>query len=190
MKIFGNVQLSILLTDAIRHVLTYAKFLMKLCTPHRKIRKIQLSENASAIIQIDLPRKMKDPGTPLITCKIGGISFQNALLDLGASVSLMLAALYEQFQLGELKPTTVILQLVDRSAKTPRRLVEDVIVKIKGCRYAIIKWDGPYNIINIEEHGAILIDDLKLGQTFKVNSQRLKPYFEHELKPKREFIFL
>ncbi|CAA7396106.1 unnamed protein product [Spirodela intermedia] len=41
------------------------------------------------------------------------------------------------FQLGKLKPTVVILQLVDKSAKTPRGLIEDVIVKIKRLKFVI-----------------------------------------------------
>jgi hypothetical protein len=38
--------------------------------------------------------------------------------------------MYQQLGLGELKPTTVILQLADRSIKKPRGIVEDVIIKV------------------------------------------------------------
>jgi hypothetical protein len=37
---------------------------------------------------------------------------------------------YQQLDLGELKPTIVILQLADRSNKKPRGIVEDVIIKV------------------------------------------------------------
>jgi hypothetical protein len=37
---------------------------------------------------------------------------------------------YQQLGLGELKPTTVILQLADRSIKKPRGIIEDVIIKV------------------------------------------------------------
>ena len=39
-------------------------------------------------------------------------------------------SLYEEFRLGELKPTTVTLQLADRSLKVPRGMIEDVLVKV------------------------------------------------------------
>ncbi|CAA6656999.1 unnamed protein product [Spirodela intermedia] len=37
----------------------------------------------------------------------------------------------------ELKPTIVELQLADRSIKTPRGLLEDVIIYVKGCRFLV-----------------------------------------------------
>jgi hypothetical protein len=37
---------------------------------------------------------------------------------------------YQQLGLGELKPTIVILQLVDQSIKKPRGIVEYVIIKV------------------------------------------------------------
>ena len=38
--------------------------------------------------------------------------------------------MYEEFGLGELKPTTVTLQLADRSLREPRGMIEDVLVKV------------------------------------------------------------
>ena len=52
---------------------------------------------------------MKDPGAPLISCVIGGITFEKALLDLGANVNLLPTSVYEKFGIGELKPSSVIL---------------------------------------------------------------------------------
>jgi hypothetical protein len=37
---------------------------------------------------------------------------------------------YQQLGLGELKPTTMILQLADRSIKKPRGIIKDVIIKV------------------------------------------------------------
>jgi hypothetical protein len=45
-------------------------------------------------------------------------------------VNLLPYSMYQQLGLGELKPTTVILQLADRSIKKPRGIVEDVIIKV------------------------------------------------------------
>jgi len=42
------------------------------------------------------------------------------------------------------------------------------------------KWSGPYVVQNVSPHGAIEISDPKNGNTFKVNGQRLKPFFTME----------
>ena len=39
-------------------------------------------------------------------------------------------SIFRRLGLGEAKPTTVNLQLVDRSLKNPRGVIEDVLVKV------------------------------------------------------------
>ena len=46
------------------------------------------------------------------------------LLDLGASVNLLLYSIYLQLGLGKLKPTLVTFQLADTSIKIPRGIVD------------------------------------------------------------------
>jgi hypothetical protein len=45
-------------------------------------------------------------------------------------VNLLPYSVYQQLGLGELKPTTVILQLADQSIKKPRGIIEDIIIKV------------------------------------------------------------
>ncbi|XP_060973999.1 uncharacterized protein LOC133039182 [Cannabis sativa] len=45
------------------------------------------------------------------------------------------AFLTEQVSLGEIKPTSVVLQLADRSIKKPRGIVEDVLIKVGKFYY-------------------------------------------------------
>ena len=52
------------------------------------------------------------------------------MLDLGASVNLLPYSVYEKLGLGELKPTSIILQLANRSAIVPKGVVEDVLVQV------------------------------------------------------------
>ena len=47
-----------------------------------------------------------------------------------ASVNLLPYSIYVQLGLGELKPTSMTLQLADRSVKVPRGIVEDVLIKV------------------------------------------------------------
>jgi hypothetical protein len=39
--------------------------------------------------------------------------------------------------LGDLKPTSITLQLVDRLVRTPRGIVEDVLIKIENFYYPV-----------------------------------------------------
>ncbi|XP_059650641.1 uncharacterized protein LOC132296454 [Cornus florida] len=106
-----------------------------MCTQKRRSsnhipKKVLLTEQVSSIIQHCTTPKFKDPGAPTISCTIGNHQIERALLDLGPSVNLLPYSVYLQLKLGELKSTSIILQLVDRSTKQPRGVVEDVIIKV------------------------------------------------------------
>ena len=77
---FKKVTITIPLIEAIKHIPLYAKFLKGICTPHRNPKRIQLSEMVSSIMMNSLPIKKRDPGAPLITSEIGGMSFTRSLL--------------------------------------------------------------------------------------------------------------
>ncbi|XP_040998165.1 uncharacterized protein LOC121244208 [Juglans microcarpa x Juglans regia] len=140
LDIFRQVRINIHLLDAIQQIPTYAKILKDLYTVKRKLnvqKKAFLTEQVSAIIQSNTPPKYKDPGSPTIDCVIGSSKIGQALLNLGSSVNLLPYNTYEQLGLGELKPTSIILQLDDRSIKKPRGVVEDVLVKVDKFYYPV-----------------------------------------------------
>jgi hypothetical protein len=68
---------------------------------------------------------------------IGDNKVERALLDLGASVNLLPYSVYVQLGLGELKPTSVTLQLADISVKVPRGIIEDVLIKVDKFYYPV-----------------------------------------------------
>ena len=111
-KLFKQVHINLPPLDMIQHIPTYAKFLQKLCIQKYEsliTKRIMLSEDVSAILLNPLPQKMKNPSVLLISCVIGGITFDGTLLDLGDSMNLLPTSIYEKFEIGELKPTLVIL---------------------------------------------------------------------------------
>ncbi|XP_058217314.1 uncharacterized protein LOC131328383 [Rhododendron vialii] len=79
----------------------------------------------------------KDPGRPTIAVTIGGKRIEQALLDLGASVNLLPYSVYQELGLGEMKLTRVTLQLADQSVRTPRGVVEDVLVQVDQFVYPV-----------------------------------------------------
>ncbi|KAM6553921.1 hypothetical protein CsatB_014683 [Cannabis sativa] len=99
-----------------------------------------LTEQVSSIIQYKSLVKYKDPGCPTISCIIGDHFINKALLDLGASVNLLPYSVYKQLGLGELKPTSITLQLADRSVKIPRgRPFLATSNAIINCRNGVLK---------------------------------------------------
>jgi hypothetical protein len=131
LETFKQVRINISLLDAIKHVPSYAKFLKDLCTVKRKLnvkKKAFLAKQATVILQNNNALKYKDIGCPTISCFIGEHKIEKALLDLGASVNLLPYSVFQNLNLGELKPTSVTLLLADRSVKVLRGIVEDVLV--------------------------------------------------------------
>ncbi|GAV75739.1 LOW QUALITY PROTEIN: hypothetical protein CFOL_v3_19215, partial [Cephalotus follicularis] len=121
MELFKQVQINLPLLDVIQ-VPAYANFLKDLCTTKRKLKMhipktVYLTEWVSAVISNKLPHKIKNLGAPLISCKIGNLLIERALLDLGASVN--------------------ILPVADRSLKISKGFIEDVLLKVDELYFPV-----------------------------------------------------
>jgi hypothetical protein len=77
---------------------------------------IKLTEECSVAI-LNTSIKKNDPGCPTIDCSIGDQYFDNALCDLGASVSVMPKAIFDKLPHAKLDPTLMCLQLADQSLR-------------------------------------------------------------------------
>jgi hypothetical protein len=68
---------------------------------------------------------------------IGISPIERALLDLRASVNLLSYSVYVQLGLGELKPTSMMLQFANKSMKIPRGIVVDVLIKVEKFYFPV-----------------------------------------------------
>ncbi|XP_027364484.1 uncharacterized protein LOC113871591 [Abrus precatorius] len=112
---------------------SYAKFMKELLSKKRKLENdkiVPLTEEFSAILQRKLPKKLKDPGSFSIPSSIGNCTIGKDLCDLGASINLMPLAIMKRLGIEEVKPTSITLQLTNRSYTYPYGVVEDLLVKI------------------------------------------------------------
>ena len=156
----------------IKQVPTYAKFFKDLCIVKRGLnvnKKAFLTEQVSAIIQCKTPVKYKDPGCPTISVNIGGTCVEKALLDLGASVNLLPYSMYNQLGLGELKPTSITLSLIDRCIKIPKGTVEDVLIQVDKFYY-------PVDFVVLDTEPAIVMANyvpIILGRPFLATSNAI-----------------
>ncbi|XP_026428652.1 uncharacterized protein LOC113324550 [Papaver somniferum] len=131
LDIFRKIHVNIPLVDAIKQVPKYARILKDLCTNKQRLtgyEVMKVGENTSSILQKKLPLKCKDPGSFDIPIVIGNTMFNKVMLDLGASVNVMPASIYNSLNLGPLKETSI--QLDDRSNVYPRGIIEDILVQV------------------------------------------------------------
>ncbi|GKE81405.1 hypothetical protein Tco_1551405, partial [Tanacetum coccineum] len=91
---------------------------------------LQFLEAYSEASHIDnsIPRKEKDPGSFTLPCFINNVCFDNSLVDLGASVSVMPLSTYLNLGLGELAHTKLTVELADRTVKYPKEIAKNVLV--------------------------------------------------------------
>jgi len=118
----------------------YARFLKDLCITKRATsvpKKAFLASSASSILSHQILVKCKDPGCPNISVVIGDQLIHRVLLDLGANVNLISLTEYERLGLCELKLSKIVIQLADRSARLPKGIVEDVLIRVGEFIYPV-----------------------------------------------------
>ncbi|KAJ9566462.1 hypothetical protein OSB04_002428 [Centaurea solstitialis] len=107
LDIFKQLHINIPLVEAIEQMPNYAKFLKDILSKKKKLteyKTIALTKECSAFVTNKLPPKLKDPGSFTIPCSIGRI--------------------------GEARPTTISIQLADKSIVWPKGKIEDVLVRV------------------------------------------------------------
>nr|GEV15432.1 hypothetical protein [Tanacetum cinerariifolium] len=77
-----------------------------------------------------MPQKEKDPMSFTLPCFIHNICFDKALVNLGASVSVISLSTYSNLGLGDLAHNRLTIQLADRTFKHPRGIAENMLVRI------------------------------------------------------------
>ncbi|XP_021734119.1 uncharacterized protein LOC110700839 [Chenopodium quinoa] len=128
-----QLHLSLPFTDVINQLPNYSKFLKDILSGKRTcdvVETINLTENCSAIIMNKMPPNLKDPGNFSIPYPINKMKNDNALCDLGASVSLITYLVYQRLDLGALLASNITLQLADKSIKFQKDKVEDVPLRV------------------------------------------------------------
>ncbi|XP_016485221.1 uncharacterized protein LOC107805662 [Nicotiana tabacum] len=128
-----QIHLNIPLVDMLREVPNYAKYIKDTVANKRRLTEfetVELTKECTSRIQHKLPQKLKDRGSFTIPVRIGEFDVGRALCDLGASINLMPLSVFKQLGLGAPRPTTVMLQLVDRSYVYLEGVIEDVLLQI------------------------------------------------------------
>ncbi|XP_059301823.1 uncharacterized protein LOC132053735 [Lycium ferocissimum] len=127
------VYINIPLVELLQEVPKYAKYIKDVVANKRswtEFETVALTEECNSRVRSKIPPKLKDPGSFTILITIGNIEVGIALFDLGASINLMPTSVFRTLGLGEPRPTTITLQLTDRSLAYHDGIIEDVLVKV------------------------------------------------------------
>ncbi|GJW14173.1 hypothetical protein Tco_0018306 [Tanacetum coccineum] len=102
------------------------------CEEKKGLYGPQFSKACSKASHINnsIPRKEKDLGSFTLPCFINNVCFDNALVDLGASISVMPLLNYLNLGLDELAHTKLIVELANKTVKYPKGIAENILVGI------------------------------------------------------------
>ncbi|XP_009783748.2 uncharacterized protein [Nicotiana sylvestris] len=91
---------------------------------------VTLTQTCSAVVTRPIAEKLSDLGSFTIPCIIGNYAFPKVLCDLGTSINLIPLAIYKRLGIGRARPTSMLLQLADRTVKRLSGILDDVLVQV------------------------------------------------------------
>ncbi|GJZ28104.1 zinc knuckle CX2CX4HX4C containing protein [Tanacetum coccineum] len=77
-----------------------------------------------------LPPKEEDPGSFILPYSIERLDFNNALADLGPSISIMPFFMYKRLGIGNIKPINMVIEMADNTKSFPKGIVKNLLIKI------------------------------------------------------------
>ncbi|GJT45315.1 hypothetical protein Tco_0954030 [Tanacetum coccineum] len=92
--------------------------------------EVRINPRSSSLLQNLLPPKENDPGSFILPRSIGRLDFNNALADLGASISIMSFSMFKCLGIGKLEPIIMVIEMADDTKCIPKRIVKNLLIKI------------------------------------------------------------
>ncbi|GKA72743.1 hypothetical protein Tco_0778959 [Tanacetum coccineum] len=128
---FGSLPSSMKINpkDQVKSISTATADLSEICCMETSPYVVSEAYEVKILDAIDhnLPQKEKDPGSFTLPCFINSVCFDKAIVNLGASVSVMPFSTYTNLDLGVLSYTRLTIELADRTIKQPRGIAENVL---------------------------------------------------------------
>ena len=156
-----HVYVKIPLLQSIKDISICTKVIKELCLKKNGKRKkdpptIHVIGNFAGLMSNTVSiEKYVSTGIPMVTITINNFSISKTLIDLGAPINVMTLETMRYLNLQNLRPTTTILELVDRSKVVPEGILEYIMV-------SLYSWEYPVDLlvlqpkINLGRHPLIL----------------------------------
>ena len=138
-----NSYVKVPLLQEIKEILIYAKTVKELCIKKTGKKKkdhttIQvIGKLASLMSTKTTVEKYSDPGIPMVTISINNFSVPNTLIDLGATINVITIETMKHLDLNNIRSSTTILELADRSKVILEGILEDTIVSLDSWEYHV-----------------------------------------------------
>ena len=97
---------------------------------------------------------------------IGSTKFEDAMLDLGASINVIALLVFTSLHLGPLKTTSVVIQVANRSIVNPADVLEDVLVRVDKLAFL-----ANFHILDIKDDKGMSLTTIILGRPFMMTTQ-------------------
>ncbi|XP_061344598.1 uncharacterized protein LOC133290247, partial [Gastrolobium bilobum] len=184
MDVLKQLHINVPLVEALEQMPSYAKFMKDILSRKKGVKEyetVALSQESNRFLN-KLPPKLKDPGIFTIPCSIGNTYVGQALCDLGASINLMPKSIFTKLGIREARPTTVTLQLADRSITYPEGNIENVLVKVDKfifpADFIVLDFEADREVPLLLDRpflatGRTLIDVEKRALTMRVNNEQI-----------------
>ncbi|XP_038875092.1 uncharacterized protein LOC120067619 [Benincasa hispida] len=186
LELLRQLHINIPLIEALDQMPKYVKFFKNILTKKRRVSEMEvivLTQECNALVSNSLPKKQKDPGSFTVPCSIGGLDVGHALCDLGVRINLMPLLIFKKLGIDEAQPTSVTLQLADRTIKYLEGKIKDVLVKVDNfifpANFIILDYEVDRNVPIILGRsflatGKVLIDVHKGELTMRVGNHEVK----------------
>ncbi|XP_071728712.1 uncharacterized protein [Rutidosis leptorrhynchoides] len=130
----NHICVNVPLIDVLAGMPNYGKFLKNLLAKkgeHEKASTAFLEAECNSLIKkCELPPKLGDPVPFIMPCLVDGSDLIRSLADSGASINLIPYSLYLWLNLGDLKPTTTGVRLIDQSVSGPVGIAENLLLEL------------------------------------------------------------
>ncbi|GKC84756.1 ribonuclease H-like domain-containing protein [Tanacetum coccineum] len=171
--------------EALAQMPKYAEFLKGLLTNKARLEEactITMNERCTSVLLNKLPSKEKDTKSFTIPCDIGQLHIDNALADLGASISLVPYTMYEKLGLDMLEDSRVPIILGRPFLATARAMIDvfnkKITLRVRDDE-VIFDVDQSIKRSPAEDDECYEIDDL--DDTINAEAQELLANYEPDL---------
>ncbi|GKB66662.1 reverse transcriptase domain-containing protein [Tanacetum coccineum] len=93
-------------------------------------KDVRMNRRCLVLLLNQLPPKEKDLRSFILPYSIGRLDFNNALADLGASISIMPFSMYKRLGIRKLKTIKMNIKLADNSKSILKGIVRNLLIKI------------------------------------------------------------
>ncbi|XP_070050539.1 uncharacterized protein [Nicotiana tomentosiformis] len=178
-----SLSINIPLVEALEQIPGYAEFMKDLVTKKQSMNfeTIKVTHQVSAMVHSMAP-KLEDPDAFTTPCTNWSAEFATALCVLGASINLMPYSIFKTLGIGQPRPTSMRLQMTDRTMKKPLYVIEDVLVRVDNlillADFVILDCEVDYEVPTILGRPFLAMGkdlcDVEAGElTFRIGDEQV-----------------